>query len=390
MNKFNHLGNELVELKRELLHSHSKIVLKSLNQLVEQMLSQNMIDHTTHQYLKNTNYSLAQFQEFCSTQSNYCLSQEELLKIYDKKRRELVDYLNRSVETFQLTSKSFLKEEEVVIVKTFSFNREMTCQFFGVDERFCENLYGRKRFVEKFVAMRYKKILMDFIANYPLEKVPFKIDRTPVFFDETNESYEIEFLIKFKLEALENLEEQNFVEHVHVLVSDLIRYVNRSMGMNVPVKPNNHHKKHKHSQSTKPMPTVQKEEKLNQSNKTNTSNESNESDRKMSDFRKEALKSFAPETTDTLMTEMKPEIKEESSTSEMNTSDSDLTLVDDSVNDSVDETINEFDERNYSNDLESELSELVLSEDIESDLNSELESLMDEIDIDLDDINNLI
>ena len=389
MNKFNHLGNELVELKRELLHSHSKIILKSLNQLVEQMLSQNMIDHTTHQYLKNSDYSLAQFQDFCLTQSNYCLSQEELLKIYDKKRRELVDYLNRSVEAFQLTSKSFLKEEEVVIVKTFSFNREMTCQFFGVDERFCENLYGRKRFVEKFVAMRYKKILMDFIANYPLEKVPFKIDRTPVFFDETNESYEIEFLIKFKLEAVENLEEQNFVEHVHVLVSDLIRYVNRSMGMNVPVKPNNNHKKHKHSQPTKPMTTVQKEEKLNPSNKTNNfneSNESNESDRKMSDFRKEALKSFAPETKEVFTSET----KEESLTPEINTSDSDLTLVDDSVNDSVDETINEFDERNYSNDLESELSELVLSEDIESDLNSELESLMDEIDIDLDDINNLI
>ena len=389
MNKFNHLGNELVELKRELLHSHSKIILKSLNQLVEQMLSQNMIDHTTHQYLKNSDYSLAQFQDFCLTQSNYCLSQEELLKIYDKKRRELVDYLNRSVEAFQLTSKSFLKEEEVVIVKTFSFNREMTCQFFGVDERFCENLYGRKRFVEKFVAMRYKKILMDFIANYPLEKVPFKIDRTPVFFDETNESYEIEFLIKFKLDALENLEEQNFVEHVHVLVSDLIRYVNRSMGMNVPVKPNNNHKKHKHSQPTKPMTTVQKEEKLNPSNKTNNfneSNESNESDRKMSDFRKEALKSFAPETKEVFTSET----KEENLTPEINTSDSDLTLVNDSVNDSVDETINAVDDTTYSNDLESELSELVLSEDIESDLNLELESLMDEIDIDLDDINNLI
>lgn len=389
MNKFNHLGNELVELKRELLHSHSKIILKSLNQLVEQMLSQNMIDHTTHQYLKNSDYSLAQFQDFCLTQSNYCLSQEELLKIYDKKRRELVDYLNRSVEAFQLTSKSFLKEEEVVIVKTFSFNREMTCQFFGVDERFCENLYGRKRFVEKFVAMRYKKILMDFIANYPLEKVPFKIDRTPVFFDETNESYEIEFLIKFKLDALENLEEQNFVEHVHVLVSDLIRYVNRSMGMNVPVKPNNNHKKHKHSQPTKPISAVQKEEKLNPSNKTNNSNESNEtneSDRKMSDFRKEALKSFAPETKEVFT----PKIKEENLTPEINTSDSDLTLVNDSVNDSIDETINAVDDTTYSNDLESELSELVLSEDIESDLNLELESLMDEIDIDLDDINNLI
>lgn len=235
MNKLNHLGNELVELKRELTQSHTSIVLKSLNQLADQLLTQKMIDDVTFSYLKDSTQTVQQFQSYCLTQSQFCLDQESLLKIYDKKRLELVNYLNQSVEAYQLTSKSFLKEEEVVIVKSFSFDRDMACQFFGIDERFCENLYGRKRFIERFVVLRYKKILSEFIQNYPLEKVPFKIDRTPVFFDETTEAYTIEFLIKFKLEVLEDLEEKNFVNNVHQLMRDLIRYVNRSMGLNVPV-----------------------------------------------------------------------------------------------------------------------------------------------------------
>ena len=198
MNKLNHLGNELVELKRELTQSHTSIVLKSLNQLADQLLTQKMIDDVTFSYLKDSTQTVQQFQSYCLTQSQFCLDQESLLKIYDKKRLELVNYLNQSVEAYQLTSKRFLKEDEVVIVKSFSFDRDMACQFFGIDERFCENLYGRKRFIERFVVLRYKKILSEFIQNYPLEKVPFKIDRTPVFFDETTEAYTIEFLIKFK------------------------------------------------------------------------------------------------------------------------------------------------------------------------------------------------
>lgn len=235
MNKLNPLGNELLELKRELIQSHSSIVVKSLNQLADQLLAQQMIDAVTFSYLKDPNQTLESFKSYCLTQSNFCLDTETLLKIYDQKRLALVDYLNQSVEAFDLTSKSFLKEEEVVIVKSFSFDRNMACEFFGIDERFCENLYGRKRFVERFVVLRYKKLLNEFIQTYPLGQAPFKIDRTPVFFDETTEAYTIEFLIKFKLEALEDLEEKNFIEEVHQLMSNLIRYMEDSMGMNVSI-----------------------------------------------------------------------------------------------------------------------------------------------------------
>ena len=187
MNKLNELGNELIELKHELLKNQSPIVLKSLNQLVDQMLTQEIIDHIAFSYLKDSATDLEKFKEYCLTQSNYCLDSQKLLEIYDTKRLELVEYLNESVEAHELTSKSFLKEESVVLIKTFSFTKEDTCNYFGVNENFCETIYGKKKFVERFVVLRFKKIIDDFIQNYDLSNVPFTLGRTPIFFDEERE-----------------------------------------------------------------------------------------------------------------------------------------------------------------------------------------------------------
>lgn len=364
MNKLNHLGNELMELKRELTQSHSNIVLKSLNQLAEQMLAQELIDHVTFGYLKDRSQSIEQFQTFCLTQSDYCLDQEALLKIYDQKRLELVDYLNRSVETYQLTSKSFLKEEEVVIVKSFIFDREMACDFFGIDEQFCENLYGRKRFIERFVVLRYKKILNEFIEKYPLTDVPFKIDRTPVFFDETQEAYAIEFLVKFKLEALENLEEKNFVNHFQTLMSDLIRYMNHSMGMNVPIKRGSDFKKNKSLKQ--PISSQEKPSVTTPTNKPK---------------KEEAL--LTPLTPIAPITEESSSLTEveEVSLSIENPSEPELTLIDDPT---------DLDKTFILEGLESDSLGGDLLEDIDSELELELE-LEDLVEgIGMDELNHLI
>lgn len=231
MNKLNELGNELIELKHELLKNQSPIVLKSLNQLVDQMLTQEIIDHIAFSYLKDSATDLEKFKEYCLTQSNYCLDSQKLLEIYDTKRLELVEYLNESVEAHELTSKSFLKEESVVLIKTFSFTKEDTCNYFGVNENFCETIYGKKKFVERFVVLRFKKIIDDFIQNYDLSNVPFTLGRTPIFFDEERECYAVEFLIKFKLEALEHLGEQNFTQSFRTLLNRLSKHFNHSMGI---------------------------------------------------------------------------------------------------------------------------------------------------------------
>lgn len=373
MNKLNHLGNELVELKRELTQSHTSIVLKSLNQLADQLLTQKMIDDVTFSYLKDSTQTVQQFQSYCLTQSQFCLDQESLLKIYDKKRLELVNYLNQSVEAYQLTSKSFLKEEEVVIVKSFSFDRDMACQFFGIDERFCENLYGRKRFIERFVVLRYKKILSEFIQNYPVEKVPFKIDRTPVFFDETTEAYTIEFLIKFKLEVLEDLEEKNFVNNVHQLMRDLIRYVNRSMGLNVPVCKENR------ATQQRSTPTTL----------SNGSKELRHSSEEVKATPTHSLREGSNLSSTEKNLEQKSIANESSTSSKITMTEpyDNQKVLDQTQPNSVDTPTNL--EQSFSLDeVETvEIDETVIS-DIENDL--DLEHLEDEIEIELEDLANLI
>lgn len=229
LNKFNALGEEILALKEAINSPYPDIVLKSLVQTANQLLETEFIDANLHYLLTEPNLSYTDFVHHCAENEQLLKTQEELLQDYDKKRLALVEELNHELDDYELSSENYLDKECIMLVKTYSFGATEAKEYFGLTDTDCEPLMRRKGFIEKFAALRLKKILTDFLAEELWLIDLFNLSLTPVFFDDASKVYAIELLFEISVEALEERPNSLFAQPVREVLEKAQQYLDERL-----------------------------------------------------------------------------------------------------------------------------------------------------------------
>lgn len=219
MNKYNALGVELINYKTELLKEYPEIVKRSLMLSIDQMLQNELIDLDTHYAIKDDTTLVEPFREYILTKPTYLKTVEELFAEYEELRDKLTQKLLELQIEDQLSTESFVKKEQIAIIKTFNIDMEYAKAFFGVEIDEVEKLMKKKGFIEKFAVLRLPKILGDFLKTieYPTEL--FNCEASFVYFDVETNSYCIDLLFDI---PVENLEDEEKISDISLNVKDIV------------------------------------------------------------------------------------------------------------------------------------------------------------------------
>lgn len=232
MSKLNALGLELLDLKTAIATEYPEIVKRSLIQTVNEMLKNEVIDQETHYLLTEPVFALQDFKHFCLEKPAYCKSEEELLSLYEEKRARLEESLQRCIEQQQISVVNYLKDEQIMVVKAYRFGVAQVQKYFGIENlEDCQSLMGRKRFVERFVALRYPKIMREFVLRYGKPKGLFKLAHSSVYYDEETQDYAIELLFKIEIGTFEEVEISSFERPILKMIERCNRWFTDHLGV---------------------------------------------------------------------------------------------------------------------------------------------------------------
>lgn len=266
MSKLNQLGLELLELKVALASDYPEIVRRSLVQTANDLLKNQMIDGETHYLVTEPVCALEDFKNFCLEKPNYCKSEEEMLSLYEEKRSRLEEALQRCIEQENVSVVNYLKDEQIMVVKTYRFGVEHVQRYFGIERlEDCEALMGRKRFVERFVALRYPKILKEFIQKNARPTGNFKLGQSAVYYDEETQDYAIELLFKIQIETFEEVDVAVFERPISRIIERCNQWFGDYLGVDGKFYSSPVIKKEVVSPSTAVTPQPEKEVKTEQS-----------------------------------------------------------------------------------------------------------------------------
>lgn len=221
MNKFNKIGMEVLEYKSELLKKdYPDLVRKALLGAVDQLQENKVIDVDVHYSLKDTDVKLEDFEKLLFEKPNLIKSAEELLKEYEL-TREVLDSKLRDLDLFKIekdlapvTTDSKVDKEQIHIITSFKVDSTFAADYFGKsDPDELDVLMKRKGLVERFVLLRYNKMMNDFLSSQKeynpetgvveLEEGVWILSDTVYFEPETN-SYCSDFLIYLDIEKVED------------------------------------------------------------------------------------------------------------------------------------------------------------------------------------------
>jgi len=240
MNKFNKIGMEILEYKSELLKKdYPDLVRKALLGAVDQLQENKVIDVDVHYSLKDTDVKLDDFKKLLLEKPNLIKSAEELLKEYEL-TREVLDSKLRDLDLFKIekdlapvTTDSKVDKEQIHIITSFKVDSTFAADYFGKsDPDELDVLMKRKGLVERFVLLRYNKMMNDFLSSQKeynpetgvveLEDGVWILSDTVYFEPETN-SYCSDFLIYLDIEKVE--EEKNH-ERILKIAEKQIKEIN--------------------------------------------------------------------------------------------------------------------------------------------------------------------
>ena len=240
MNKFNKIGMEVLEYKTELLKKdYPDLVRKALLGAVDQLQENKVIDVDVHYSLKDTDVKLDDFKKLLLEKPNLIKSAEELLKEYEL-TREVLDSKLRDLDLFKIekdlapvTTDSKVDKEQIHIITSFKVDSTFAADYFGKsDPDELDVLMKRKGLVERFVLLRYNKMMNDFLSSQKeynpetgvveLEDGVWILSDTVYFEPETN-SYCSDFLIYLDIEKVE--EEKNH-ERILKIAEKQIKEIN--------------------------------------------------------------------------------------------------------------------------------------------------------------------
>lgn len=220
MNKFNKIGMEILEYKKELTKKdYPELVRNALIGAVDQLQSNEVIDVDVHYSLKDSDISLDNFKELMLTKANLVKTAEELFKEYEL-TREVLDAKLHALDLFKLEkdlapviTESKVEEEQIHIVSSFRIDSTFAAEYFGKSEPDeLDILMKRKGFVERFVVLRYNKMMNDFLSdhdNYDAETGSVEmaegvhISASPVYYEPESNSYCSEFMIYVDINLVE-------------------------------------------------------------------------------------------------------------------------------------------------------------------------------------------
>lgn len=231
---------EVLEYKTELLKKdYPDLVRKALLGAVDQLQENKVIDVDVHYSLKDTDVKLDDFKKLLLEKPNLIKSAEELLKEYEL-TREVLDSKLRDLDLFKIekdlapvTTDSKVDKEQIHIITSFKVDSTFAADYFGKsDPDELDVLMKRKGLVERFVLLRYNKMMNDFLSSQKeynpetgvveLEDGVWILSDTVYFEPETN-SYCSDFLIYLDIEKVE--EEKNH-ERILKIAEKQIKEIN--------------------------------------------------------------------------------------------------------------------------------------------------------------------
>jgi len=231
---------EILEYKSELLKKdYPDLVRKALLGAVDQLQENKVIDVDVHYSLKDTDVKLDDFKKLLLEKPNLIKSAEELLKEYEL-TREVLDSKLRDLDLFKIekdlapvTTDSKVDKEQIHIITSFKVDSTFAADYFGKsDPDELDVLMKRKGLVERFVLLRYNKMMNDFLSSQKeynpetgvveLEDGVWILSDTVYFEPETN-SYCSDFLIYLDIEKVE--EEKNH-ERILKIAEKQIKEIN--------------------------------------------------------------------------------------------------------------------------------------------------------------------
>lgn len=228
MMKFNDLGNDVLQLKEALLSDYPDIVRRSLVSSAERMKESGLITNETLVLLENSSISFDEFKNFCLKDESLLKSKETLIQAYEEKRIALSQLLNETLEQHKIHSYSYLEKDSIVFVKTFYFGHEEGMKYFGFEREDCRKMFEPHGFVFQFTALRFPKVLKDFIEESSPTHL-FNLNSTPVFYVKGCRSFAIDFVLEIKIDTFENHSNEELAQPIVEIVESIGDYVSNQI-----------------------------------------------------------------------------------------------------------------------------------------------------------------
>lgn len=240
MNKFNKIGMEVLEYKKELTRDdYPELVRNALIGAVDQLQTNKVIDVDVHYSLKDNDVSMESFHELLLTKANLVKTVEELFKEFEL-TRNVLDKKLHDLELFKLekdlapvTTESKVEEEQIHIVSSFRIDSTFAAEYFGKSEPDeLDILMKRKGFVERFVVLRYNKMMNDFLSersNYDPDTGSVEmidgiyLSASPVYYEPETNSYCSEFMIYVDIDLVES---EDSHDEILEIAKDEIKKIN--------------------------------------------------------------------------------------------------------------------------------------------------------------------
>lgn len=238
------LGLETLDLKKEmLLPGHSPIVSKALDGMIEDLAKQALINVDVHFGIKDEKMDEIEFRELLLTVDNMRKSNSELKVEYDEIADRLEKLLLKSpglkkqLNLPEIFAESDVENEKIMVKACFKVDANFTARYFGeTDQDKIDILMKRKGFLERFVVLRYNKMMLDFISKYPSYSPaqPFfsiapnvEVFASSAYYNEVEKIYAIDFVLKIGIDAAETEDNQeSLIETCENEIGKITEYIN--------------------------------------------------------------------------------------------------------------------------------------------------------------------
>lgn len=240
MNRYNEIGMEVLAYKAEMDKKYPPLVRSALESAVDQMQENSLIDLDVHFALKNNEVSNEEFKLLLLEKKNLVKSAKELLSEYDALRIAFDDEL-RKREVFQkdnlsaVLTESKVEEEQIHVICNFEIGRNFASNYFGkTDDEELEKLMKRKGFIERFVLLRYNKLMNDFLSQFEgydetvgvVEVMPsVYLSAAHVYFGLKDAAYHSEFMIYIDIKALEDADYEDILDMCEEKIREINDYI---------------------------------------------------------------------------------------------------------------------------------------------------------------------
>ena len=228
LNKINGRGLCLIEYKEEMNKNYSKLIKDSLKLSLEKMVENEVITISDFERIVDSDISLEGFEKYIISRTNFIKTDEEIFEDFEVIRESLTDaFIKESLDEF--TSESLIKEDVIKVSKLFVADELFLMDFFGIYGKDFNDLYTRKGFVEKFLAIRYLKILKDACESVEYDKQIFTLTHSVLLYDK--EDYKHKIALQFDIDVdtlVESKSDMSFiVKHIKEISDTCSKYFNQ-------------------------------------------------------------------------------------------------------------------------------------------------------------------